>query len=86
MRAHANCIESLPVFAAIVLVLYVGGVEGPVVNCLSASILPARIGQSLVHVGFEQTNTVVALRFAFFFVQILGFLGLIVAIVARTAM
>jgi len=37
--------------------------------------------QSLIHVCFDQTNTVVSLRFAFFFIQILSFLTLIVMIV-----
>jgi uncharacterized membrane protein YecN with MAPEG domain len=32
MRAHANCVENLPVFGAIVLVLYVAGVGGRVVR------------------------------------------------------
>jgi hypothetical protein len=32
--------------------------------------------QSLVHVCFVQTNTVAAVRFGFFFVQIVSFLSL----------
>ena len=80
MRAHANCIENLPVFGAIVFALYVSGVAGPVVNYLSVAILVARIAQSLVHVCFEQTNTVAALRFSFFFLQIISFLVLIIMV------
>ena len=78
MRAHANCIENLPVFGAIVLALYASGVGGPRVDFLSIAILVARVLQSLVHVGFEQTNTVAAVRFGFFFIQIFSFLSLIV--------
>jgi uncharacterized MAPEG superfamily protein len=81
MRAHANCIENLPVFGAIVLALFVSGVREPSANSLSISVLVARIMQSLVHVCLVQTNTVSALRFAFFFVQIVGFLALIVMII-----
>lgn len=81
MRAHANCVENLPVFGAIVFALFVSGTTGPAVNFLSVGILAARILQSLVHVGLVQTNTVVAFRFAFFFAQILGFLALIVMVV-----
>jgi uncharacterized MAPEG superfamily protein len=80
MRAHANCIENLPVFGAIVLALYVSGVGGTVVNYLSISILGARILQSLIHVCFTQTNTVAALRFVFFFIQIASFLTIIIMI------
>lgn len=81
MRAHANCIENLPVFGAIVFALYVSGVGGPVVNFLSIVVLAARIVQSLIHVCFEQTNTVVAVRFSFFFIQFISFVVLIVTIV-----
>lgn len=81
MRAHANCIENLPVFGVIVLALYVAGVGGPTVNFLSISVLAARIAQSLVHVCFVQTNTVAAVRFAFYFVQFLSFSALIVIVI-----
>jgi uncharacterized MAPEG superfamily protein len=83
MRAHANCIENLPVFGAIVLALYVSGVGGPAVNYLSISVLAARVIQSLIHVCFVQTNTVVSIRFAFFFVQLAGFLTLIVMVLRQ---
>ncbi len=81
MRAHANCIENLPVFGAIVLALYVGGVGGSTVNVLSISVLAARIMQSLVHVCLVQTNTAVAVRFTFFSIQLVSFLALIVLII-----
>jgi uncharacterized MAPEG superfamily protein len=81
MRAHANCIENLPVFGAIVFALFVSGVGGPIVNYSAISILVARIMQSLIHVCFVQTNTVAALRFVFFFTQIISFLILIVMVV-----
>ena len=76
MRAHANCVENLPVFGAIVLGLYVGNVGSALVNALAIAVLVARIMQSLVHVCFVQTNTVTAVRFGFFFVQIVSFLWL----------
>jgi uncharacterized MAPEG superfamily protein len=81
MRAHANCIENLPVFGSIVLALYVAGVGGSIVNFLSISVLAARVTQSLVHVCLVQTNTVAAVRFAFFLVQLISFLALIVMVV-----
>jgi len=76
MRAHANCVENLPVFGAIVFALYVGNVTSPIVNALAIAVLVARIMQSLVHVCFVQTNMVTAVRFGFFFVQIISFLWL----------
>jgi uncharacterized MAPEG superfamily protein len=62
MRAHANCIENLPVFGAIVFGLYVENVAGALVDALAIAVLVARILQSLVHVFFVQTNTVLANR------------------------
>jgi uncharacterized MAPEG superfamily protein len=77
MRAHANCIENLSVFGAIVFGLHVGSVASALVNTLAVAVLIARIMQSLVHVCFVQTNTVASVRFGFFFVQIVSFLWLI---------
>jgi len=81
MRAHANCVENLPVFGAIVLGLYVSGVNSVTVNVVAVVILAARVMQSLVHVCFVQTNVATSVRFAFFFVQIVGFVSLIVIVV-----
>jgi len=85
MRAHANCVENLPVFGAIVLALGAAQVAGPWVDGLSIAILAARVAQSSVHIGLVQTNKVVAVRFTFFFVQLASFLALI-AIVVRQAL
>ncbi len=83
MRAHANCIENLPVFGAIVFALHVGNVASNLVNILAIAILIARVMQSLVHVCFTQTNTMASIRFGFFFVQMVGFLWLIGMIVTK---
>ena len=80
-RAHANCVENLPVFGAIVLVLAAVGIDSPVVDYLSVAVLVARVCQSLVHVLHVQTDAFVAVRFSFFFVQIVCFLALIAAAV-----
>ncbi|MEX5686924.1 MULTISPECIES: MAPEG family protein [Pseudomonas] len=77
-RAHANCVENLPVFGAIVLVISALGVDVPAVSYLSIMVLAARVCQSLVHVCHVQTDGFVAVRFAFFCVQLVGFLVLIV--------
>jgi uncharacterized MAPEG superfamily protein len=83
MRAHANCVENLPVFGAIVLALYASGTGGPLVDGVCVAILAARVAQSLIHVCFVQTNAAVSVRFAFFLAQIAGFLSLVAAIAAR---
>lgn len=82
-RAHANCIENLPVFAAIVIALQAGHVTGSLVNWLSIAILAARVVQSLVHVCFIQTDKAVAFRFSFYSVQLISFIWLISIVVLR---
>jgi len=81
MRAHANCIENLPVFGAIVLALYVGGVRGPVIDVLSILVLISRVLQSLVHVSHVQTDAFVAVRFSLLCVQLISFVALIILVV-----
>jgi uncharacterized MAPEG superfamily protein len=81
MRAHANCVENLPVFGAIVFALHVAGLRGSAVDLIAIAILGARVAQSLVHVSVVQTNVAVSVRFAFFSVQLAGFLALAFMIV-----
>jgi hypothetical protein len=71
-------VENLPVFGVIVLVISALGVDGLAVSYLSIIVLIARVCQSLVHVSHVQTDTFVAVRFAFFCVQLVCFLALIV--------
>jgi uncharacterized MAPEG superfamily protein len=77
-RAHANCIENLPVFGVIVYLISTIGVRGPVVDALCVAVLAARIIQSCVHISHEQTNAFVAVRFSFYSVQLVSFLVLMV--------
>lgn len=85
MRAHANCVENLPVFAVLVFALHAGDVSSPAADVLSGTILAARIVHSIMHIAFTQTNLVTSIRFAFFLVQLLGFFGL-AGIVLRQAL
>lgn len=75
--AHANCVENLPVFAAIVFVITTIGLQGRVVDTLCIVVLVARICQSMVHLVYPQTDTIVAVRFSFFSAQLTCFLTLI---------
>lgn len=75
-RAHANCVENLPVFGAIVFVISTLGIDSPAVNFLSVNVLIARVCQSLVHVSHVQTDRFVAVRFAFYCVQLVCFFAL----------
>ena len=67
-RAHANCYESLPVFAALILAAAVSG-HGDVTDALAPWVLAARIGQSTTHL-VSASSLGVQVRFAFFLPQV----------------
>lgn len=69
MRAHANCVENLPLYGALVLVTVAAGVDLPALDLFAVVFMAARIGQTTVHVAFPQTNRVVFFRSAFFHIQ-----------------
>jgi len=83
-RAHANCIENLPVYGAIVLVAHFAQLDDSLLDMFAITLLIARVVQSLVHICFVQTNTAVSVRFSFFFVQFvcMAAMGIHTAIVA----
>jgi uncharacterized MAPEG superfamily protein len=68
-HAHLNCVENLPVFAAIVLSAHAIG-RPSVADSVSAYVLFARVAQSTVHlIGI--TPSLVFVRATFFTVQAL---------------
>jgi hypothetical protein len=70
MRAHMNCVENLVVYGAIVLCATTAQVTGLLLNAASVVFLAARMLQSTTHIALEQTDRVTALRFGFFFAQV----------------
>ena len=76
MRAHANCVENLPVFTALVVVILATGSKSPLLDALAVVVVAARVCQSLVHVGLPQSQAVIAVRFSFFLVQALSMLSM----------
>ena len=71
MRAHMNCVETLPVFGAVVLALIALKVQSTLVDALSLILLTCRIGQTSVHLAPTFSERLAAIRFALFFVQII---------------
>ena len=67
-RAHANCYENLPAFAAIVLVAMVTG-QAQITDASALFVVTARIGQSVIHL-ISTRNVAVNLRFVFFALQV----------------
>lgn len=68
-NAHANCVENLPVYGAIVLAAAALG-QSAVVDATALWFLLARIGQSVVHIA-GVSHVLVLVRAVFFTVQVL---------------
>jgi hypothetical protein len=75
-RAHANCIENLPVFGAVVLALQTVHAGGAAPDILATVVLAARMAQTLVHVVWRVSDRTVSLRFSFYLVQAISFIAL----------
>lgn len=69
MRAHANCVENLPVFAAIVLTGEVAGIHSSTIDTLAIVYVVARMGQTVAHIASGR-NRVINIRFGFFLTQL----------------
>jgi len=83
MRAHANCVENLPLYAAIVVAIVMSGVRSPTLDTLAIVLLAARVLQTVTHVAVEQTDAAVSVRFTFFFIQIVCMAGMGVLVALR---
>jgi uncharacterized MAPEG superfamily protein len=68
-RAHMNCVENLPIFAALVAAAGFSGQFG-VMEGTAMYVLYARLGQSIVHM-ISTSPAMVWIRATFFFIQVL---------------
>jgi uncharacterized MAPEG superfamily protein len=66
-RAHANCLEGLPIFGGLMLVAAVTG-RTAVTDPLALVLLAARLAQSTIHLASVAPSAIMA-RFAAFTVQ-----------------
>jgi uncharacterized MAPEG superfamily protein len=82
MRAHANCVENLPVYGAIVLALVVSNLNSYTLDVLALALLASRVVQTVTHISFEETSTAVSIRFTFFIIQLICmvWMGIYVAV------
>ena len=81
VRAHANCIENLPVFAAIILTAAAAHLDPPNFGALAAVTVAARVAQSSIHMLLPVSNRMVAARFLFFLIQVMTMIAMGVLIV-----
>ena len=66
-RAHANCVEGLPIFGSLMVIAVIAG-KTAITDPLAYWFLAARILQSLIHLSSVSARAV-TLRFAAFAVQ-----------------
>jgi uncharacterized MAPEG superfamily protein len=72
--AHANCLENLPIFAALVLAAAAMG-QSPVADAAGYYVLLARVAQSVVHM-IGTSVLLVWVRATLFFVQVILFVSM----------
>jgi len=84
VRAHANCVENLPVFAAIVLAAQVSGAHSPMLDALSVTVVAARILQTSAHLA-SGANGAIAVRFTFFTIQLSAFVWMAALVALHAA-
>lgn len=79
MRAHLNCVENLPLFAAVVLTGALVHAGSARMDTLALTYLGARVLQSLVHIA-SGSAVAINLRFVCFLVQLvcLTWMGVLV--------
>jgi len=83
VRAHANCIENLPVFAALVLTASAVDYRSELFDAICLAVLPARVTQTTIHIA-SGTDRAIAFRFAFFMVQLCAFFAMAALTVASS--
>lgn len=77
LRAHANCIENLAVYGAIVLVIVATDTHAPLLDALAVILMGARVLHTTVHITLEPTNVTTVVRFVFYFAQLVCMLWMI---------
>jgi uncharacterized MAPEG superfamily protein len=82
MRAHANCVENLPIFGSLVLLGSLLDMSDALFQLAAFAVLPARVLQSVAHVWSGRNRAVLA-RFVFFSVQLAAFVLLSGLLIAR---
>ena len=84
VRAHANCVENLPVFAAIVFAAQSAGVRSAVLDVLSVVVVAARVAQTSTHLA-SGSNAAIAVRFTFLSVQLVAFVCMVALVVLNAS-
>ena len=85
VRAHANCVENLPVFAAIILVASAAHLNPPPMGALAVATVAARMAQTSIHMFLPESNVSIGFRFTCFTIQLLAMTAM-AALIVLTAL
>ena len=85
MRAHMNCVENVPVFAAIVLCATVTGADSRLLDLLAGAILARTCVRRRSISLLRLPMLAASVRFAFFFVQAIGMLAMAASVAVSAA-
>ena len=81
MRAHANCLENLSLYTAVVVAMMATGIRSVALDRLAIVLLAARVCQTIVHISLRPTNFAAIVRFVFFFIQLMCMVAMGVIVV-----
>ncbi len=81
-RVHLNCVENLPLFAAVILVATVADLGGSSLDAFAGIYFAARVLQSVIHLSSTHPLAVNA-RFAAFLVQVVSLVMMIADVLMR---
>ena len=84
VRAHANCVENLPVFATIVVAAQAAGAQSTTLDVLSVMVVVARAAQTSAHLS-SGSNAAIAVRFTLLCVQLAAFIWMGALVVLHAA-
>ncbi|HTL11219.1 MAG TPA: MAPEG family protein [Bdellovibrionota bacterium] len=79
-RMHANAVENLAPFAALVLIGQIVARAEPLFERACVIFIASRIVQGLAHAISAKSDLVVTVRFTFFIIQYFCMIGLLIAI------
>lgn len=75
-RAHANCLENLPILMVLVYLESVTGLQSLLFAQLAIIVLICRMLQSVTHIALIETNASILVRFVFYISQVFCMLGM----------
>jgi uncharacterized MAPEG superfamily protein len=85
MRAHANFVENLPVYGAIIFGVTLLKMNSPILNAQAIIFITVRVCQTVTHVAFTDTNRMALIRFLFFFIQILIMFWMVILMITHSS-